>query len=362
MSKRKTTKGSSEKGKITKRLRLYDDEINVVNEFRRIRNEAIDNGLDPADVKHGWIKNDNSSLFFKNPNFENNLDNKVSFLKELTDSIKDHAPNYPKIKRDKNEGGKLLVIDIADLHINKYAETFLTGNEYNSKIAVERALKGTEGLLNKSSGFNIDKILFVVGNDVLNIDGVTRTTTKGTPQDTDLHWFKAFQIAKDCYVQCIEMCLGVADVDVVHCPSNHDYVSGCFLAETLQAWFRQSKNITFDTSPKYRKYYQYHNNMIELEHGDKGKMLQLPLVMAQEEPMMWATTKFRYGYLHHVHHQDKTQFKSGKDFIGVNVTYLRSPSNADLWHCESQYINLVAVEGFVHDKENGREAHLTHYF
>ena len=102
--------------------------------------------------------------------------------------------------------------------------------------------------------------------------------------------------------------------------------------------------------------------MIELEHGDKGKMLQLPLVMAQEEPKMWSETKFRYGYLHHVHHQDKTQFKSGKDFIGVNVTYLRSPSSADLWHCESQYINLVAVEGFIHSKTMGREAHLTHYF
>jgi len=362
MKKRKTTNGAKEKGRDTKRLRLYEDEVNVVNEYRRIRNECIDNGLDPAEVKHGWIKNNNSSLFFKNPNFENNLDNKANFLKQITDSIKSYAPKYPTLKRDNKEADKLLIIDIADLHINKYAEAFLTGNEYNSSIAVERALNGTKGILNKASGFNIDKILFVVGNDVLNIDNSTRTTTKGTPQDTDLNWFRAFQIAKECYVKCIEMCISVADVDIIHCPSNHDYISGCFLAETLQAWFRNSSNITFNTSPKYRKYYQYHNNMIELEHGDKGKMLQLPLVMAQEEPKMWAETKFRYGYLHHVHHQDKTQFKSGKDYIGVNVTYLRSPSSADLWHCESQYINLVAIEGFIHDKNNGREAHLTHYF
>jgi len=217
-------------------------------------------------------------------------------------------------------------------------------------------------LIQKASGFNVDKILFVIGNDVLNTDNLSKSTTKLTPQDTDVNWFTAFNIAKDCYIKCIELCMAVADVDVLHCPSNHDLMSGCFLASTIEAWFRKSKNIKFNISPKYRKYYQYHNNMIELEHGDKGKMTNLPLQMANDEPKMWAETKFRYGYLHHVHHQDKTQFKSGKDYTGVNVTYLRSPSSADLWHAESGYHNMVAAEGFLHSKNMGRVSHLTHYF
>jgi hypothetical protein len=154
----------------------------------------------------------------------------------------------------------------------------------------------------------------------------------------------------------------VADVDIIHCPSNHDEMSGCLLAQTLQAWFRKSKNLTFNISPKYRKYYQFHNSMLEFEHGHKGKMANLPLQMANEQPQMWADTKFRYAYLHHVHHQDKTQFKSGKDFTGCNVTYLRSPSSADLWHAESGYSNMVAVEGFLHSKDMGRVSHITHYF
>ena len=153
-----------------------------------------------------------------------------------------------------------------------------------------------------------------------------------------------------------------ADVEVVHCPSNHDEISSCFLADTLQSWFRKSKNISFDISPNYRKYYRYHENLIELEHGHKGKMNNLPLVMAQEQPKMWAETKYRYCYLHHVHHQDKTQFKSSKDYIGVNVTYLRSPSPPDIWHAEQQYINMIAIEGFVHSKKHGRVSHITHYF
>jgi len=345
-----------------KQYRLNPEQLKALYIFRgydkALVDEAVDNGISPNKINHGWYKGEHFSLHFK----EDNDGAKDDFAKDIVEQLKDYSPNFPKIKRNKSKDGHLLVIDIADLHINKYADTFLTGAEYNSQIAVERALKGTEGLIQKASGFNIDKILFVIGNDVLNTDTLSRTTTKGTQQDTDVDWFTAFNIAKDCYIKCIEMCLQVADVDVIHCPSNHDFMSGCFLAETISAWFRLCKNITFDTSPKYRKYYQYYNNMIELEHGDKGKMLNLPLTMANEEPKMWAETRFRYGYLHHVHHQDKTQFKSGKDFTGVNVTYLRSPSSADLWHSDNQYFNTVAIEGFIHCKKMGRVSHLTHYF
>ena len=321
--------------------------------------EAISQGITPTKVNHYWHKSEHFSLHVKEEEEKQEQD---AFAKDLIEELKGYSPTYPKIKRKSSDNGHLLIVDIADLHINKYAEAHLTGAEYNSKIAVERAVEGTKGLIQKASGFNIDKIVFVIGNDVLNTDNLSKSTTKFTPQDTDVSWFDAFNIAKDCYIKCLELCMQVADVDVIHCPSNHDFMSGCFLAETVAAWFRKSKNVNFETSPKYRKYYQYFGNMIEFEHGDKGKMLNLPLTMAQEQPQMWANTKFRYGYLHHVHHQDKTQFKSGKDYTGANVTYLRSPSSADIWHSDSGYLNLVAVEGFIHSKEMGRIAHLTHYF
>jgi len=326
--------------------------------LKGLKAEAKAQGIPLDKVKQYWYKSKHYSINVKGEGSKSLEEIK----QEILDEIKDFAPKYPKVKRKKTEDGHLLVVDIADLHINKYAEAELTGDDYNTQIAVKRALLGTEGILQKASGFNIDKIVFVIGNDVLNTDTISRTTTKGTPQDTDTHWFKAFTIAREVYVRCIEMCLQVADVDVIHCPSNHDFMSSCFLADSLKSWFRLNKQVKFDSSPAYRKYYQYHNNMLEFEHGDKGKMAQLPLVMAQEKPQMWAETKFRYGYLHHVHHSDKNQFKSSKDYIGVNVTYLRSPSSADLYHYDNQYLNIVAVEGFVHSKEMGRVAHLTHYF
>jgi hypothetical protein len=323
------------------------------------------NNLDVPNTstKNMWIKNKEASLFVVNPNYKKPEPKEQEDFKEaLLKDIQEYVPKFPQIERKFQEDGHLLVIDIADLHINKYATSDLTGAEYNSKLAVERAILGTKGLLQKSSGFNIDKIIFVIGNDVLNTDNLTHSTTKQTPQDTDVSWYEAFMIAKKCYVECIELCLSVADVDVVHCPSNHDFMSGCFLAQVVSTYFKDCKNITFDISPSYRKCYRYYNNMINLEHGDKGKALDLPLIYAQSNPKMWYETKFRYGYLHHVHHQDKKQFQSSKDYVGVNITYLRSPSSADIWHSDNGFLNMVAVEGFIHSKEYGRVSHLTHYF
>lgn len=344
------------------RYRLDEFKTRELYKFRgydeALIDECIEQSISPEKVSSYWHKSDHFSLRV----VEDNKEYQNEFRENLLKDLQEYSPCFPKIKRKKTDNGHLFIIDIADLHINKYADAYLTGAEYNSQIAVDRAIEGTKGLLQKASGFNIDKILFVIGNDVLNTDNISKSTTKFTPQDTDKSWFTAFNIAKDCYVKCLELCLSVADVDVIHCPSNHDEMSGAFLAETVNAWFRKSKNITFNTSPKYRKYYQYYNNMIELEHGHKGKMSALPLQMANEQPKMWAETKFRYGYLHHVHHQDKTQFQSGKDFTGVNVTYLRSPSSADLWHAESGYHNMVACEGFLHSKDMGRISHITNYF
>ena len=155
----------------------------------------------------------------------------------------------------------------------------------------------------------------------------------------------------------------VAPVDVVHSMSNHDYQSGFHLAHTLQAWFRKAKDVVFDITVNHRKYYQYGNSLIGLEHGDGAKLSDLPLLMAQEKPMLWAKAKRRYWYLHHLHHKVKHKWLDGKDFIGVTVEYLRSPSSSDSWHSRKGYTGSPkAVEAFIHHLEHGQVARLTHYF
>tara|TARA_B100000902_G_scaffold57801_1_gene64812 strand:+ start:30793 stop:31929 length:1137 start_codon:yes stop_codon:yes gene_type:complete len=311
-------------------------------------------GIDPNDVRHAWYKGEHWSINFKPSSSGPTFD---EMLKEHIEDVKNHTFNYKPIVRERYPDSCLLVIDPADVHIGKLARSFETGEEYNSQIAVQRVKDGVQGILDKTAGFNIDKILFIAGNDIMHVDTPKRVTTSGTPQDTDGMWYDNFLLAKRLYVDVVDQLMQVADVRFMFNPSNHDYQSGFFLADSISSWFKKCKNVSFDVSIAHRKYYKYHNNLIGTTHGDGAKAQDLPLLMAQEAKKDWAEAKNRYVYIHHIHH------KMSKDFIGVTVEALRSPSGTDSWHHRNGYQHSPkAVEGFVHSKDHGQIARITHLF
>tara|TARA_Y100001938_G_scaffold115587_1_gene159136 strand:+ start:697 stop:1782 length:1086 start_codon:yes stop_codon:yes gene_type:complete len=359
--------------KTGKRLRLSKEEVELINEYRGTEldningNTALDlhlkergiNKDEVVSVKH-W-QNMSGELRFSIVTKKNYGVEQTKLLKDIKSLIDKHAPTYKKIKRTK--GKHLLVINPADVHIGKLAVAIETGDEYNTKIATDRVLEGITGLIEKSKGFTIEKVLFCIGNDILHIDNVYNTTTAGTPQDANGKWWQHFELALDVYVKCVEILRQVAPVDVIHSMSNHDYQSGFHLAHALKSWFRKTKDVTFDISVAHRKYYKYGSNLIGLEHGDGAKMDKLPLLMAQERPIDWSQTKYRYWYLHHLHHKVKHKWLDAKDYVGVTVEYMRSPSGTDSWHNRKGYTGVQkAVEGFIHERNSGQIARLVHYF
>jgi len=260
------------------------------------------------------------------------------------------------VSRDGVKDPHLLLLSLADLHIGKLADSFETGEDYNNQIAVKRAKQGVEGILNKASGFPIEKIVFIGGNDILHIDNPKRTTTSGTPQDTDGMWYSNFLIAKQLYIDKLNTLLTVADVHFVFNPSNHDYMTGFFLADLIKTYYKDCNNITFDCSLSHRKYITYGDNLIGTTHGDGAKIENLPLLMAHESPD-WSSSKHRYIYFHHIHH------KTSKDYLGVCVESFRSPSSADSWHHRNGYQHAPkAIEGMIHHPKFGQIAKLTHLF
>jgi hypothetical protein len=311
-------------------------------------------GLPMENVSNYWYKGKQFSVHVKG--------DKEKTYEEIRDeivaSMQEYSPVYPTIVRDNIADGHLLVVDPADIHIGKLATAYETGDSYNVEIAMQRVLDGVRGIVQKAQGFNIDQILFIAGNDILHTDSAKRTTTSGTPQDTDGMFYENFLCAKKLYVEVIELLLQVADIHFVFNPSNHDYQSGFFLADVIQSWFRNCDNITFDCSIAHRKYYQYGNNLIGSTHGDSAKPQDLPMLMAVESRESWAETKHKYFYSHHLHH------KISKDYIGVTVESLRSPSSSDSWHHRNGYGvgGVKAVEGFIHHKEFGQVARLSHIF
>lgn len=332
------------------------------NNLNRIRYEAERLGLDHRQVDHGWIKTEEASIHFRNDlpkkTVEDMLEGTLTILKK-------HSPKYQTIKRTKITDPHLLLIDPADVHIGKLALAVETGYEYNIDVAKKRCIEGVEGLIQKAQGYPIDRIVLIIGNDILHFDNNKRQTTSGTPQDTDGQLHQIFNEGVKLYVEIIERLATVADVDVIYNASNHDYASGFMLAQTVAAWFRHSKNVTFDVSIRHRKYYTYGKNLICTSHGDGAKHEEMPTLMGREHPK-WNNeipNQKPYIYLHHLHHKKVTKWVSAHDTRGVEMQILRSPSAPDGWHDRNGYcLAPQAVEGFLHHKEDGKVASLTHFF
>ena len=344
----------SEKG--NPRYRLTEDEANIIQQYRRVKEEARSEGLDPNDVHSGWIKSKNASLYFKNANFRSR--DLKQFKEDLIQELQQYAPEFEYIEKPNVSDGHLLLISPADIHIGKLCKSFVSGEEYNKQKAVIRTLEGVQGCLNKSRGFNIDKILLVIGNDVMHIDSFENKTTRGTNQDVDGMFFEHFHIAKRLYINIIEMLLAFyPDLHIMYNSSNHDYLTGFMLADVIATYFKNNKNISFDISLQYRKYFTYKNNLIGSTHGDGAKWDLLPMLMA-DECKDWSKCKYRYMFTHHVHH------KINKDYVGLSLESLRSPSPADRWHSKYGYTssNNQAIESFIFSKNNGQVARLTHLF
>lgn len=338
------------------RYRLTEEEEQVLFNFRNQKNllekECLDSGIDVSEVKHYWYKSKIFSMFVK-PKIKTLEDLKEHLIKDLSK----YTPKYPVIKRVNTKDNHCLVLDPADIHIGKLASEYETKDAYNNNIAVKRVHEGVDSILQRIKSFNIDKIVLIIGNDILHTDNTKRQTTAGTSQDTDGQWYDNFLIAKDLYVKIIEQLVTIADVHIIHNASNHDYMSGWYLAQVIQSWFKSSKNITFDTSIAHRKAFVYHQNLIGSTHGDGAKNADLPLLMAQEFKKEWANTQHRYMYTHHVHH------KTSKDYIGVTVESSRSPSGTDSWHSRNGYQHAPkAIEAYLHHPTYGQIARFSHKF
>jgi hypothetical protein len=346
--------------------------------------QAQDNGFDPDQVNHYWVKTKQGSFHVKKDTEVDYNQLRESFLRDAAEyAPKYHVDKHINVKNDNEKN--LIVLDIADLHINKLALREETGQEYNIDIATSRMREGINKLIGKAIPHGIDKIAFIIGNDILNSDTTTGTTTGGTAQNNETVWWKAFKIAKMAYVSAIEELANYATVHIIFNPSNHDYVSGFMLADSISSWFRNHPNVVTEDgsmSIAHRKYIQYGDNLIGFTHADFGKEADLPNLMQYEAREVWGRTKFAYWYTHHRHIKDrkiygKKNYRIEKDHLGVTimnagkgldpssgvfVEIVRSPSSADAWHSRSGYLGSAAVECFIHHESDGQVARFTHYF
>jgi hypothetical protein len=281
--------------------------------------------------------------------------------KEMIKEMKLFAPKYPRLLYKKINDKFLLELDIPDLHYGKLSWSEESGDDYDIKIAEEYALNCLQSLINQSSAYTVDRILFPIGNDFYNVNSKTETTIHNTPQQEDTRWQKTFIKGRQLAIKMIDMLSTIAPVDVLIIPGNHDEERTFYLGDSLECWYNNNKNVNINNKAMKRKYYLYGKNLIGLTHGYYEKLDRLPLLMSLEQPEMWAKSKFREWQTGDKHHKKeiKTSLRENES-EGVMVRILRSLSANDAWHFDKGFVGSQrAGEAFIRHFDKGLIAQFT---
>jgi len=274
-----------------------------------------------------------------------------------------HAPKVdPKAyDHSEHEESNMLEINIADLHLGKIAWSKESGDNFNLKIACDVFKDAVVKLIEKAKPIGFSKIILSTSGDFFNAELKPSTTTKGTPQQLDSRWKKVFSTGIELMQWAIEYCRHYAPVHVPIVLGNHCEESEFYWGEALSALYLRCEDVTIDNNPKDRKYFQFGKCMIGYAHGEKVKPEKLSMIMAQEQPKMWANSKYRYWHLGHLHSNKKLSIQVVDNSVGVIVQNMPSLSGSDAWHSEAGFIgSLHEAKAFVWNKERGREYEISY--
>jgi len=224
-----------------------------------------------------------------------------------------------------------ILLSLADFHIDKLDIKTETIEE--KKAMYLKTLN--ELILQARNSYKINKIVFVIGNDLLHTDTIQGTTTSGTPVENSITWNKAYEEAFELMVAAItELSSKCEQLEVILVQGNHARTKEYYLAHALSVYFSKDKSITFDREFASTKHTQLGVTFLGFHHGNT-KIDDLPLVFATstETSAKFGSSKFRTVITGDKH------FYMAKDIKGVVIQQMPSLSGTDRWHSDNNFIN-----------------------
>lgn len=279
---------------------------------------------------------------------------------ELLDLVKNYSPKVKSTDYKSFNKNVLLEISMPDIHFGKLSWKEESGEDYDLKIATARFKEAIQDLLSKTPLHMVERILFPIGNDMINVDSRRNMTTAGTPQDSDSRFRKLLNVVKNLLIETITELSHIAPVDVVVVSGNHDYDTMFTIGMVLEAYFNNNENVNIDNNPKQRKYYRYYNTGIMFTHGDSEKHSELGLIFATEQPGLWADCLYREAQLGHFHKSKRTNYVSVDSYQGFQINILPSLSASDWWHSSKGYLGLKQAKAFLYEKTQGKIGEFTY--
>lgn len=251
-------------------------------------------------------------------------------FKELLENWKPKTYKLPKVnlKNIVSNDPVCGVISLQDIHFGK------EGND-----TIDKDFEDTvRYLIDKAAPVNyIEKMYFVVGGDLINMDTFDGTTTSGTGLDNCMPATKAYMQAFDAMHWAINYIKAYCkELVVVYVPGNHDRLSSFHLVHALSKSII-SDEIVWDIKYEERKVHVWHNNFNAFEHGDK-RSKNNPLIYASEYPKQWGATTNRTLFKGHIHTDRKVEYMTSNETAGFIEKTLPSLGKTDYYHYSNKYV------------------------
>lgn len=282
-----------------------------------------------------------------------------SLIKSLIADLRKAAPKLPKLPKLKKPRGQKLCAELClfDMHFGKLSWGAECGDDYNTDIAVSRFTKAIDTMLSRLEGKPVAKILFPVGNDLMQANNLAGTTEKGTRVDVDTRLKKAYQQAYATIASAIDKLMQVAPVEVVEIPGNHDPLLSFTICHALKERYHRVKRVSVDIDPYPRKYKSFGVNLIGYTHGNEEKRDVLPRLMAVEAPHKFAAAKVREWHVGHFHKRREDRYNAGDTYEGIKVRTIPTLCSADAWHAKKGYVGgLPEAELYLWDYDSGLDS------
>jgi len=226
--------------------------------------------------------------------------------------------------------------------------------DYDLEIGEDLLLSSFSYLLGLSTS-KYATLVFL--GDFLHYDGFESVTpTSRNLLDSDTRYPKMVRTAIRCIRRMIESAARTHDkVHVVIEIGNHDLSSSIFLMECLANIYENDPRITVDTHPGHYHYFDFGKCLVGVHHGHgpKGKLKDLPLIMATDQPELWGRTDYRYIWTGHVHHDAVI------DHQGCKVESFRILPPTDSWAANKGYRSMSDMKSIILHKEFGEVARHT---
>ncbi|HSH50739.1 MAG TPA: metallophosphoesterase, partial [Bacteroidales bacterium] len=322
------------------KLIIEDKQIKTIKQFIKAAEIDLNEWIIKKCVANKWdvhMKIDNVPVLRENWQTKLFLEKKLhipdikKFKEEILNEIKTHSIKVPKLKQTSvKQNSTLAEIHIPDLHLGKVGVTELADKtRWKTITAFKNFQKVINYFISFLQNYPVNKILFVVGNDLFNTATSTPypQTTAGTPQSEDDYGQLIFRFGKYLIIESIYKLYSlVPNIEIKMIPGNHDNDKVFYLGEILEAMFYNNENIQVDNSISPRKYFKWGINLLGFSHGNyKAEgVKRLSYLMQIEQPKEWSTSKIREWHLGDIHHTKKIELLTEEDVQGLIIRYFRT--------------------------------------